>query len=314
MKLSLLAVTTSLLVGLSYGEPVSGQYMFLDTNGDGIQTEVDGLSAGDSWVDIWLQTDVDHSGAQTSLRDASGKRPSINSYEFILRVFDGEIDWGEYANFQPTMTVPFGPRHNKTDFYHGYVGLTSLPAGKYKLGRLGIRVLSGRPRLEFAALTPLWGVARTSFGSKVPGVNGDHTLKLGEMTPAGVTIGHGRSGDWADASGLTTIDVASSAASFATTTESGPRFVIRVSPNPWNGPGRIEVQTSRVGRLRVQVFDLAGRLVRTVVDEASVEAGRHAFAIDTRAGDRTPMAAGVYFYRVDASEGLKRGRIVVLGR
>jgi len=314
VKLQLITLIISVLIGVSHPGRAPAQHMFLDTDGDGVRTDRDVLSTRAASVDVWLQTDQDRSGAKTSVRDGNGRLPSVNSYEFILRASDGEVEWGEFTNSQPTMTVPFGPRHSKTHYYHGYGGLQSLPPGTYKLGRLGIRVVSGQPRLEFATRTSLWGVARTAFGSSVSGVSGDHTLKLGERSSGGRLGATGNAGDWADASGVTTRPPASNASEAIATNGSQLRFSARVSPNPWSGPGQIEVQTSRVGRIRLQIFDLGGRLVRTVIDEPAASPGTHAYTVDPKLGGRAAMAAGVYFYRLEASEGVKRGRIVILSK
>lgn len=311
MRSILVALVTGLLAAGSYSTQATAQYMFLDTDDDGVHTDADFLSSQTTSVDIWLQTNLDGSGAQTTIRDGAGQLPSINSYQFILRAFDGEVEWGDYINLQPTMTVAFGPRQNKTDFYHGFGGLPSLPPGKYKLGRLGLRVLSGDPRLEFADRTPLWGVARTAFGSKAPGVDKDHTLKLGGV-PAS-DGGTPQTGDWTDASGAA-VSPASTAGRVSSAGGIPLRFSVRVSANPWKGPGQIELETSRAGRIRIRIFDLNGRLVRTVADEPSLSAGRHLYSIDTRATEPARMAAGVYFYRVEASEGVRHGRIVVISR
>lgn len=311
MRLSLIVLVAGVLIGVSYAARTSAQHIFLDVDGDGVQTNHDVLSAQTTSVDVWLQTDQDRSGAQSMLRDGNGQSPSINSYQFILRASDGEIEWGEFTNLQATMAVPFGPRHSKTDYYHGYGGQQSLPPGTYKLGRLSVRVLSGQPRVEFATRTSLWGVARTAFGSRVSGFNGDHTLKLGERSPGGSAPG--KAGDWTDASGVTTRVDAADADEAIAAKENQPRLSVRVSSNPWRGPGQIEVQTSRVGRLRVQIFDVGGRLVRTVIDEPAASTGVHVYAVDPKLGERA-AASGVYFYRVEASEGVKHGRIVILSR
>jgi hypothetical protein len=70
-------------------------------------------------------------------------------------------------------------------------------------------------------------------------------------------------------------------------------------PNPFNPRTEIVFSLPRDGRASLKVFDLAGRLVRTLID-GDLSAGEHVAVWngETDAGERA--ASGVYFYRVDA--------------
>jgi hypothetical protein len=85
-----------------------------------------------------------------------------------------------------------------------------------------------------------------------------------------------------------------------------------LSPNPLNPTATLQFATSKEGPVRVQVFDLNGRLVRRVLDEASAPAGGHEVAIDGRDGAGRPLGSGVYFYRIDTPEGETSGRFTIL--
>jgi hypothetical protein len=73
----------------------------------------------------------------------------------------------------------------------------------------------------------------------------------------------------------------------------------------------LDFTTTRSGFARVTLYDAQGRVVRTLLDEAMLPAGRHPLRIDAHGGGRR-LAAGMYFYRIHAAEGLLGGRFVFL--
>jgi photosystem II stability/assembly factor-like uncharacterized protein len=75
-------------------------------------------------------------------------------------------------------------------------------------------------------------------------------------------------------------------------------FLSAVQPNPFGNTARIELATSRDGRLRLQVFDVAGRRVRTLVDEVR-PAGRRSVAWDGTDDSGSSLPSGVYFYSLE---------------
>jgi hypothetical protein len=85
-----------------------------------------------------------------------------------------------------------------------------------------------------------------------------------------------------------------------------------VSPNPLNPRGVLRVETTRTGPLRVRLYDLQGRLVRTIVDRPSAPADRHEFEITGEDSHGRRLATGVYFYRVETGEGARSGRFTIL--
>lgn len=88
-------------------------------------------------------------------------------------------------------------------------------------------------------------------------------------------------------------------------------FRATLTPQPLTGRGELVFTTTRVGPLEVTLYDLGGRLVRTVCREASAAAGVHrvTLAREDRFGRRLPM--GVCFYRVRATDGVLTGRVVI---
>jgi len=78
-------------------------------------------------------------------------------------------------------------------------------------------------------------------------------------------------------------------------------FSASVSPNPMNPAANLHFRTSKPGSLSVALFDLRGRLVRSLMQDPGAGAGDHDLEIeayDTR-GSRLP--SGVYYLRIQSS-------------
>ena len=83
-----------------------------------------------------------------------------------------------------------------------------------------------------------------------------------------------------------------------------PKGVIkRLGPNPLNPETAVSVVTARDGRLRVRVFDVNGRLVRTLVDETAVPAGLHVVRFDGRDRHGIALSSGRYFVQAETDDG-----------
>jgi hypothetical protein len=85
-----------------------------------------------------------------------------------------------------------------------------------------------------------------------------------------------------------------------------------VAPNPLNPAGALTLHTTVPGPARVQMFDLQGRLVRTLLEGPLLPAGAREVGIDGRGNRGEALASGVYFYRVETAEGVVTGRVVIL--
>ncbi|MEM8602137.1 MAG: T9SS type A sorting domain-containing protein, partial [Bacteroidota bacterium] len=70
-----------------------------------------------------------------------------------------------------------------------------------------------------------------------------------------------------------------------------------VYPNPAGGAVTVPVTLREAAEVTVMVYDVLGRAVATVA-RGRVEAGRHAFGLDTGT-----LAPGVYVVRLDAADG-----------
>ena len=84
-------------------------------------------------------------------------------------------------------------------------------------------------------------------------------------------------------------------------------------PSPLRTASTLRFATSRSGRLRVDILDIAGRRVRQLIDEPQAAAGVHQLSVSRGAGrDGPALGPGVYFYRVADVDGVRSGRFVVL--
>jgi hypothetical protein len=83
-----------------------------------------------------------------------------------------------------------------------------------------------------------------------------------------------------------------------------PKGVIkRLGPNPLNPETAISIVLSRDGRLLVRVFDVTGKMVRTLVDVASAPAGLNVIRFDGKTTHGMTLASGRYFVQAETDEG-----------
>ena len=82
-------------------------------------------------------------------------------------------------------------------------------------------------------------------------------------------------------------------------------------PNPFNPRTTIFFDLAGQGPVRLTVFDVAGRHVRTLIDGRPLAAGRHQAVWDGRDSSGRAAAAGVYFYNLRA-DGIQQTRRMTL--
>jgi len=82
-------------------------------------------------------------------------------------------------------------------------------------------------------------------------------------------------------------------------------------PNPFNPSTTIGYAVSERGLVRVAIYDPAGRLVRTLVDDEKV-AGAHTVGWNGRDQQGRKVASGVYFYQLSAGNTLITKKMVLL--
>lgn len=81
-------------------------------------------------------------------------------------------------------------------------------------------------------------------------------------------------------------------------------------PNPFNPATTIAFDLPQAMSVRLRVFDLRGRLVKTLVDETR-EAGRQEIIWNGTNASGSPVASGIYLYQLDTPEGSRTGRMTL---
>jgi flagellar hook assembly protein FlgD len=75
----------------------------------------------------------------------------------------------------------------------------------------------------------------------------------------------------------------------------------------------IAYSLARPASARLRIYNVAGRLVRTLVNEAQ-EAGPHEVVWDGRSNAGATVGSGVYFYRLEAEGWQSERKVVVIQR
>ncbi len=83
------------------------------------------------------------------------------------------------------------------------------------------------------------------------------------------------------------------------------------NPNPFNPSTRIEFLLPRPGHVRIEVFDVNGRLIRVLAD-GHLASGGHSVDWDGRDRTGTMVSSGVYFYRLTAGKESLSRKMVLL--
>jgi hypothetical protein len=81
-------------------------------------------------------------------------------------------------------------------------------------------------------------------------------------------------------------------------------------PNPFNPVTSLKFRVARSGRVRIEVLDLAGRVVRRLVDQ-NFAAGPHEVTWDGRNDQGQAVASGVYLARMQAPFYSATGKMVL---
>ncbi len=88
--------------------------------------------------------------------------------------------------------------------------------------------------------------------------------------------------------------------------------VLNAYPNPFNPQTTIVFELPRAESVSLRVFDIAGHLVRVLVDDDQYGRGRHEAVWNGRDDGGLQASSGTYFYRLDAGEYNETKRMVLL--
>ena len=92
--------------------------------------------------------------------------------------------------------------------------------------------------------------------------------------------------------------------------ESPRTLRLAVGPNPFRSSTTIAYDLPRRGAVALRIFDVGGRLVRSLVPGEVQEAGRHAIQWDGRDGHGATVTSGLYFGRLDVDGASEVRRLV----
>jgi PKD repeat protein len=163
---------------LAFAARASAQYMYLDVNGDGVNTAADVLAPSTTAVDVWLRTNVNKNGGPAACNTGDGQpNPGdldINSYEFFLHATGGSLTYGAFTD-NMAFGSSFGTFLNATDYYNGRGGSSYLAPGTYKLGTLAISGALTGMTLSIVTSSPVNTFGLTSFGTHCSGSSGTGT-------------------------------------------------------------------------------------------------------------------------------------------
>ena len=90
-----------------------------------------------------------------------------------------------------------------------------------------------------------------------------------------------------------------------------PPVIASISPNPCNPSTRILFTMPAQGPVRVEIHDLGGRRVRTLLDDVRA-AGAHAVTWDGHDDDDRCAGSGAYLCRISTPGGVAARRITLL--
>ncbi len=90
-------------------------------------------------------------------------------------------------------------------------------------------------------------------------------------------------------------------------------FALRQNvPNPFNPRTTIAFELEAPAAVTLRIYDVSGRLVRTLLDRAPHAAGRHEAVWDGTGDQGRRLAAGAYLYRIEAGGRVETRRMVMV--
>jgi hypothetical protein len=90
------------------------------------------------------------------------------------------------------------------------------------------------------------------------------------------------------------------------------KLVVRAQPNPMNPETTIRVNLETSERLSIRLFDMRGRLVRTMFEGVDTPAGVHDYKFDGRGSSGLTLPSGQYFYRAETPTARSSGTLIIL--
>jgi len=82
-------------------------------------------------------------------------------------------------------------------------------------------------------------------------------------------------------------------------------------PNPFNPSTKIAYDLAQDSKVRLEIFDIRGRNVRTLVNDSQV-AGRHIVSWNATDNFGQPVSAGVYLYRLHTANKVFTQKMILM--
>ena len=172
--------------------------------------------------------------------------------------------------------------------------------------RLQIREFNGGVKIgastfsAFVLLKPTWQLAEVPHTAQSAGSTLDFQVLIYPNAPSQSV--------WVDNLSIRAIDP---------TTDVDPlpganALGVRVTPNPLRVTASITFVHPQPGFARVQILDLTGRVIRTLLDRSEIPAGNHTVGFDGRNEAGRKLASGVYFCRVATAGGAAMRRFAIV--
>jgi len=83
------------------------------------------------------------------------------------------------------------------------------------------------------------------------------------------------------------------------------------SPNPFSSSTEINFQLSINSSITLSIFDIHGRLVRTLLSNEYYLAGKHSIVWDGLNNSHESVVSGTYFYRINTDNSTTRGKMIL---
>lgn len=303
------ALGFSLASALAYDDAESDRGWSLGASGDdatrGLWIRDVPLGTIEQLTGLQVQTDHDRSPAPGAKCFVTGNRTSGNPNFF----FDQTVTGGKTTLTSPPLHLA-GVQDPRIGFWRWYVNFV----GDFDADDPFVTQLSGDGGGTWTSVDSLlfsepgWQYFEIPVANYIPNP-GDVMIRFIAMDQGERSFVEAAIDDIALYSG------AGSGPAQAASIADGPyapaAVVGRIRPSPTRGDARVELSLRKATSVRAELFDVQGRLVRTIHDGMLPE-GLQTLRWDGRLANGTAAAAGVYWFRVNAAGVVRTSRLVVL--
>jgi hypothetical protein len=140
------------IAAMAIGAPAYSQYVFMDVNGDGVNTLADVLTSSSTTVHVYFDTNHNRNGSTATCID--GVHPlDMVIYDFVVHASgSGSVTYGTYTQSAVMNTLGFTLLNPFTvsgaNAGVGYIASNYANPGRYELGTFSVTV-TGNPILTF---------------------------------------------------------------------------------------------------------------------------------------------------------------------